>query len=52
MKTRKLKDNVFSLVLMALLLPLIFTSIAFLISCGGGGTSTSNVIQQVPSQHT
>jgi len=46
MKTRKLKDNVFSLVLMALLLPLIFTSIAFLISCGGGGgggTSTSNV---------
>jgi len=46
MKTRKSKDNVFSLVLMALLLPLIFTSIAFLISCGGGGgggTSTSNV---------
>jgi hypothetical protein len=37
MKTKRSKDLLPSLVVAALLLPLIFTSVAFLISCGGGG---------------
>lgn len=37
MKTKRSKDRLPSLVVAALLLPLIFTSVAFLVSCGGGG---------------